>query len=246
MGLGYHGSEIETPNIDRLVAEGVEMNRFYAFPVCSPTRVALMTGRSPNRMGIGSPIGSQAPAPSLDEHFLPQSFKDAGYQTWMFGKWHTGDDTEGHLPNGRGFDYFYGHRGAAIDYYAPGNWRNKTPDWYRNDKAIVEEGYSTFMLADDAIKKVKMRDKESPFLLYLPFNAGHTPLQAPKELIDKYSHRAFRYGTPELFLACNNHVTEPFVVGVANVVGRARGKVNSIAFCDVLSTLFCDEHTFVV
>jgi len=140
-------------------------------------------------MGIGSPIGSSlVPDPFLDEHFLPQSFKDAGYQTWMFGKWHTGDGTPDHLPNGRGFDYFYGHHGAAVDYYKHANWRNNTPDWYRNTEATKEEGYSTYLLADEAVTKLKARDKERPFLLYLPFGAGHTPLQAPEELIQKYSH----------------------------------------------------------
>lgn len=189
--VGYHGSEIQTPNIDRLVAEGVVMDRFYAFPICSPTRVALMTGRSPNRMGIGSPIGSaQVPEPPLDEHFLPQSFKTEGYQTWMCGKWHIGDDTEGHLPNGRGFDYFYGHHGAAVDYYAHTDWRRNTADWYRNTELITEDGYATDLIADEGIKKLKTRDRARPFLLYLPFGAGHTPLQAPAALIEKYSHIA--------------------------------------------------------
>ena len=188
--VGYHGSEIQTPNIDGLVAEGVEMDRFYAFPICSPTRVALMTGRSPNRMGIGSPLGSaRVPDPPLDEHFLPQSFKAEGYQTWMCGKWHVGDGTAGHLPNGRGFDFFYGHRGAAVDYYAHTR-RWNTPDWYRNTEPITEDGYATDLLANEAIKKLKTRDQARPFLLYLPFGAGHTPLQAPAELIEKYSHVA--------------------------------------------------------
>ena len=69
--VGYHGSEIATPNIDALVRKGVELDRYYAFPVCSPTRAALMTGRSPIRMGIDSPIGPNGGLP-LDEHLLPK------------------------------------------------------------------------------------------------------------------------------------------------------------------------------
>ena len=187
--VGYHGADIETPNIDQLVKEGVELDRFYAFPICSPTRVALMTGRSPNRMGISIPIEPGRPKPPLDEHFMSQSFQDAGYQTWISGKWHLGGDGEGeepYRPNQRGFEYAYGLNSGFVDYYK--HTHREIHDWYRNGEEIREDGYSTELIANEAIQKLKQRNKNRPFMLYLPFNAPHGPRQAPKELIEKYGN----------------------------------------------------------
>ena len=88
--VGYHGSKIATPNIDRLAREGMQLDRFYVHPVCSPTRAALMTGRSPARFGITSALTRGTGVP-LAEHFMPQTFQKAGYQTYLVGKWHLGD-----------------------------------------------------------------------------------------------------------------------------------------------------------
>ena len=181
--VGYHGSEIETPNIDKLVSEGIELDRFYAFPLCSPTRVSLMTGRSPVRLGMTNIIMDGMAGPELDEHFLPETFKAAGYQTWMTGKWHLGDFSD-YLPNKRGFDHFYGHLGGFLDYNTHKIGRKL--DWQRNGEDVVESGYTTYLLRDEAINLIKSRDQEKPFLLYCSFNAPHTPLIAPDDLLDKY------------------------------------------------------------
>ncbi len=182
--VGYHGSEIETPNIDTLVSEGVELDRFYVFPVCSPTRVSLMTGRSPVRLGMTNLIKEGVSGPEPDEHFLPETFKAAGYQTWMMGKWHLGGFGD-YLPNKRGFDHFYGHLGGSLNYDTHEN-RGKL-DWQRNGKDVVESGYTTYLLRDEAISLIQSRDREKPFLLYCPFNAPHTPLIAPEDLLEKYN-----------------------------------------------------------
>ena len=109
--VGYHGEEvIETPSIDRLAAEGVQLHRFYSTPICSPTRAALMTGRDPMRLGVAygviMPWMSNGVHP--DEHFMPQTFLSAGYQTAMVGKWHLGHAQETYTPRARGFEHFYG------------------------------------------------------------------------------------------------------------------------------------------
>ena len=184
---GYSGGEIQTPNIDALVKQGVLFDRFYSFPVCSPTRSGLMTGRSPMRLGMiwtvirpwekyGLPV---------EEHLMPQSFKAAGYQTAITGKWHLGHSNVRFLPNSRGFDHSYGHVNGMIDYFT--HMRDGGLDWHRNGKSIVEEGYSTDLIASEAIRVIKGRDKSRPIFLYMPFNAPHAPLQAPQEAIDKYS-----------------------------------------------------------
>ena len=90
--VGYHGGDIDTPSLDLLAEQGVQLNRFYTTPICSPTRAALMTGRDPIRLGVA--YGVILPWDNIgvhpDEHFMPQSFQGAGYQTAMVGKWHLG------------------------------------------------------------------------------------------------------------------------------------------------------------
>ncbi len=186
--VGYHGSEIQTPNLDFLAENGVELDRFYSCPTCSPSRTAMLTGRNPARMGITSPIHTGSPGPDVDEHFLPQSFKQAGYQTWLVGKWHLGGSTGSQfLPTNRGFDHFYGHLGGGVTYYSHLSPSTRAADWQRNGEAIDEEGYTTYLLEEEAENLIRTRDKSKPFFLDLSFNAPHIPLEAPQELIDKYS-----------------------------------------------------------
>ena len=181
--VGYHGSEIKTPNIDALGEQGVELDRYYVFPLCSPTRVALMTGRSPIRQGIDSPIGPNGGLP-LDEHLLPQTLQAAGYQTFMAGKWHLGIERIASHPYRRGFDRSYGHLGAAVDYFAH-NWLGGL-DWHRNGEVLREDGYSTELITAEALDQIRTRDKSMPMFLYVAFNAPHTPLQATPDYTERY------------------------------------------------------------
>ncbi|MEP7366681.1 MAG: arylsulfatase [Acidobacteriota bacterium] len=185
--VGYHGSEIETPNIDRLAAEGTQLDRFYSFPLCSPTRSALMTGRYPLRLGLGYtvvrpwvPFGLP-----LTERTIADYFQEAGYETAMTGKWHLGHYNRKYLPGSRGFAHTYGQLNGAIDYYT--HERDGGLDWHRDGKALKEEGYTTDLIAAEAGRLIRGRNKAKPMFLYIPFNAPHAPLQAPKELIEKYA-----------------------------------------------------------
>ena len=185
--VGFHGSSIETPSLDRLAAEGIELTRFYTNPVCTPTRAALMTGRDPVEMGFAHsviPPWSNVGVP-LDEHFMSETFRDAGYQTGMIGKWHLGHHNRAQSPNARGFEYFYGNLTSGTDYYDHVS-RVGGLDWQRNGSSIVEPGYNTELIADDAQRFIRDRDQKRPFFLYIPWNAPHTPLQAPKGLMLKY------------------------------------------------------------
>jgi len=188
--VGFHSSEIRTPNIDRLASEGVRFERAYSFPVCSPTRSGLMTGRSPMRLGVAYTVirpWSDYGVP-VRERFLPQAFQEAGYQTAITGKWHLGHAYKKFLPRSRGFDHAYGHVNGAIDYFT--HERDGGLDWNRNGKSVREEGYSTFLLGAEAQRFIKGRDRARPFFLYLPFNSPHAPLQAPVEYLDKYANIA--------------------------------------------------------
>ncbi len=183
--VGYHGSEIRTPNIDRLASRGVQLDRYYAWPVCSPTRAALLTGRSPLRMGVDRPIELRNGLP-LDEQLLPQVLKAAGYQTMMSGKWHLGLEHADYFPNNRGFDHAYGHLGPAVDYFTH-IWDGGL-DWHRDGQPLEQEGYTTHLIAAEAIRLLEDRDPAKPTFLYVAFNAPHGPLQVPAKYIDKYAN----------------------------------------------------------
>jgi len=185
--VGFHGGDIDTPSLDRLAAEGMELNRFYTTPICSPTRAALMTGRDPMRLGVAYavilPWDNNGIHP--DEHFLPESFNAAGYQTAMVGKWHLGHAQMTYHPNNRGFEHFYGHLHTQVGFYPPfANQGGK--DFQRNGVSIDDQGYETFLLADEVSRYIRERDRAKPFFIYMPFIAPHTPLDAPQELQDKY------------------------------------------------------------
>lgn len=185
--VGFHGGDIETPSLDRLAAEGMELNRFYTTPICSPTRAALMTGRDPMRLGVayGVILPWDTNGIHPDEHFLPESFLAAGYQTAMVGKWHLGHAQMTYHPNNRGFEHFYGHLHTEVGFYPPfANQGGK--DFQRNGESIDDQGYETFLLATEVSRYIRARDKDKPFFIYMPFIAPHTPLDAPQELQDKY------------------------------------------------------------
>jgi arylsulfatase A-like enzyme len=184
--VGYHGSPIKTPTLDGLAKRGVELNRYYTYAICSPTRAALMTGRSSLETGIDAPIGLDKALP-MDITLLPQHLKNLGYQTALIGKWHLGESKVEYMPFKRGFDYYYGFLGGFIDHYTHLNSFGQL-DWQRNGVSVREAGYTTDLLTDDAIKHIKSRDKQKPLFLYLAYDAPHNPLQAPEEAIKRYAH----------------------------------------------------------
>ena len=104
-GVGFHAPAMPTPNLDRLAKEGTELDRFYAYPVCSPTRAALLTGQMPRRFGIVNPLNGQDRGVPAGEVTLPSVLHDAGYTTALVGKWHLGMASS---PQKAGFDQFYG------------------------------------------------------------------------------------------------------------------------------------------
>ncbi|OAQ40700.1 arylsulfatase [Pedobacter psychrophilus] len=181
--VGYHGSTIKTPNIDKLSKDGVILNRFYAAPICSPTRAGLLIGRYPNRVGIRETTIPPWSDFGLDteEVTLPDVLTQAGYTNRaIIGKWHLGHNTLQYHPMRRGFTHFYGHLNGAIDYFT--HKREGEVDWHNDYEPSKDKGYSTNLLSDEAVKCIKQYSKESaPFFMYLAYNAPHGPLQAPDE-----------------------------------------------------------------
>ncbi|MDG3003836.1 arylsulfatase B [Paludisphaera mucosa] len=185
--VGWHGSQIATPNLDRLAASGARLEQFYVQPVCSPTRAAFMTGRYPMRHGLQ--VGVVRPWAQyglpLDERTLPQALKEAGYETAIAGKWHLGHFRPEYLPTRRGFDHQYGHYNGALDYNT--HVRDDGHDWHRDDKENHDKGYSTHLLAGEAVRVIAEHDVARPLFLYVPFNGVHAPHQVPDRYKEPYS-----------------------------------------------------------
>jgi arylsulfatase A-like enzyme len=184
--VGFHGSDIKTPTLDTLQKGGVELAQFYTLPMCTPSRAALMTGRYPFRYGLQTGVipTSQKYGLPTDEWLLPQALGAAGYETAIVGKWHLGHGEKKFWPLQRGFDYQYGPLIGEIDYFT--HQAEGVVDWYRNDERVVEKGYSTTLLGNDAVRLIERHDPAEPLFLYLAFNAAHTPYQAPQEYLDRY------------------------------------------------------------
>ncbi len=123
----------------------------------------------------------------LEEHLMPETFRALGYQTAIVGKWHLGHANRRLLPNARGFDHFYGCVNAEIDYYKHTHQIYGGIDWQRDGVSVHEEGYSTDLLGAEAVRIIEGRNREKPLFLYVPFNAPHALVQAPAQLIAKYS-----------------------------------------------------------
>jgi arylsulfatase A-like enzyme len=185
--VGWRGSEIKTPNLDALAEKGARLNQFYVQPLCSPTRAALLTGRYPFRYGFQTGVvrpWAQYGVP-LEERFLSVALREAGYETAIVGKWHLGHFKSEYLPTRRGFDHQYGHYNGALDYFT--HIRDGGFDWHRDDKENHDEGYSTELIAREAERVIKERDKQKPLFLYVPFNGVHTPLQVPEKYSQPYT-----------------------------------------------------------
>ncbi|WP_429125186.1 arylsulfatase B [Ensifer sp. 4252] len=188
--VGFHGSDIKTPNLDKLADTGVKFDQFYVQPMCTPTRAAFLTGRYPMRYGLQTaviPSGGLYGIPT-DEWLLPQALKEAGYKTALIGKWHLGHGKPEYWPPQRGFDYFYGALVGEIDHFE--HEAHGVVDWYRGNEQVKEPGYDTTLFGNDAVRLINEQDPQTPLFLYLAFTAPHTPFQAPQEYLDRNAHIA--------------------------------------------------------
>lgn len=186
LGLGdleRHGGPARTPAIDRLAAEGVELRRCYAHPVCSPTRAALLTGCLPRRFGIDRPLARRDPGLPEGLPTLPRTLAAAGYATSLVGKWHLGTASP---PLASGFDHFYGFLGPEIDSFTHLDRRGGL-DWQRDGTPVEEEGYAAILMADEAVRIIERSEADRPFYLQLAFNVPHFPILAPADSTAKYA-----------------------------------------------------------
>ena len=183
--VGWHGGFSKTPNMDKLVKTGVELDQHYVQPVCTPTRTALMSGRYPGRFGPQAMAPSNLRAMPLGTVTMASMLKSAGYHTHQSGKWHLGARLEW-IPNAYGFDTSYGTLTGAADpwthKYRKGNPYEDT--WHRDGKRLDEEGNATELVAAEALRRIE--EKNTPWFVYVPFHAVHTPVDAPEEFKKLY------------------------------------------------------------
>lgn len=195
--IGSYGSEIKTPNLDKLAAEGIRFREFYNNSICAPTRASLITGQYSHRAGMGYfdvNLGLPAYQGFLNKQSLTlaEVLKQNGYSTLMSGKSHLGKDSLC-WPNQRGFEQFYGFIPGASNYFDIGSYGKAEPVVLikNNKKETLKPGeYLTNKIADNALGFLDEQTKTNkPFFLYLAFNAPHWPLQALPEDIAKYKGR---------------------------------------------------------
>jgi arylsulfatase A len=189
--LGCYGcKDIRTPCADRLAKEGVRLTDFYAFPVCSPTRAALITGRYPQRNGFDWVIRYNEKDRGLPAKgaSLATLLKKRDYATGLFGKWHLGYKPE-FAPNTHGFDEFFGFLAADLDYYAHKD-ANGDPGLYENTKLVDEKGYLTDLITEHSLAFLKKNAKR-PFFLEVTYNAPHWPFQPPDKPDDQRTDKNY-------------------------------------------------------
>ena len=185
--VGYQGSEIRTPHLDRMAQNGVVLDQFYACPTCSPTRAAVLMGRPPSRFGILGPIALRSTL-SLPpgSPTLASVLSGAGYYCAQAGKWHLGLTPEVG-PRLFGFSSSYGYLHGQIDQYTH-IYKNGDRSWHRNEQFIDEQGHATDLIAAETVRQIKDSDRSRPFFLYTAFSVPHYPLQEDEKWVKPYQN----------------------------------------------------------
>jgi len=196
--IGCFGSEIPTPNIDKLAANGLRFTQFYNSARCCPTRASLMTGLFPHQTGIGqmtnSPKGETYKSWGTEGYIgylnrncvtIAEVLKESGYHTYMTGKWHLGYHQKDRWPMQRGFEKFYGSIAGATSYFKPQGSRPVT--LMNKHQPIPEDGYyTTDAFTNYAIDFISEQKDDQPYFLYLAYTAPHWPLHAKEDDIQKF------------------------------------------------------------
>jgi len=232
--VGYHGSDIRTPNLDALAAQGRRLEHFYVTPQCTPTRVALLTGNFPSRYGPGATHANDDPVLPKGTPTLASLLQANGYQTALVGKWHLGSTFE-YGPAHYGFGYSYGSLTGAIGMYDHRQIirGQLVATWHRNHERIDELGHVTDLTAREAIRWIETRKPGEPWFLYVAFNAPHTPLVE---------------GDPAWF-AANAHIDDPWrrlyaaaVTHLDDAIGRILRAIDTSGHADHTVVIFFSDN----
>ena len=207
--LGHTGNPIiKTPALDKFAGEAVSLTNYHVGTTCAPTRAGLLTGRNCNRNGVWHTIMG-ASILNDGETTLADVFKENGYRTGMFGKWHLGDNHP-FLPHDRGFDETFYHGGGGVG-QTPDYWNNDYFDdtYFRNGVPEKKTGYCTDVWFDEAMQFIKDK-KEEPFLCYLSLNAPHGPFNLPEEYYELYKNETRIHEIQKRFYGMITNIDDNF------------------------------------
>ncbi len=230
--VGHESSKIDTPNLNRLAKQGIQLTSFYSSAtMCSPTRAAFLTGRYPHSVGmpdLASPsIRNHVPILSLDHAAItiPEALKKKRYTSMLAGKWHLGHGKE-NGPRTHGFDEFWGSLIGTPGYY-------DVKEVYHNGTPVKVDEYFTDEISEMAIDFIE-RKKNGPFFLYVAYNAPHYPLEAPAALVYKYRSRFPDDGLFAIYAA----MVEQMDVGI----GRILKTLDSLSLTENTLVVFTSDN----
>jgi len=222
--LRCHGNKhLDTPALDQLRSQGVALERFLVGPVCAPTRASLLTGRHHLRLRVINTTNALEVMHG-DELTLAEALKAEGYATGCFGKWHNGSNHPSDA-RGQGFDEFFGFSGGFFSNYFD-------PELEHNGVVAPRKGFITDVLTDAALAFIE-RERARPFFCYVPFNAPHSPVQAPADLFAKYSGLGF---------APMEAAAYAMVENIDHNVGRLLGKLDELGLAGNTIVIFSSDN----
>ncbi|HYC28199.1 MAG TPA: sulfatase-like hydrolase/transferase [Chitinophagaceae bacterium] len=235
---GYGRKDYSTPNLDKLAKQGMKfMHAYAAAPLCTPTRVAFMTGRYPARVPFGliEPIDWTA-KDSLtgmdpDIPSIATRLRSASYETYLLGKWHLGFMPQ-FSPLRNGFDYFFGFNGGGLDYISHRS-PDGMPDLFENYQPVVKDGYMTDLIAQKAIEIIN-KEHPRPFYLDIRFSAPHWPWQAPGDKAYPDTLDWKKGGSPEKYAA--------MMTSLDNAVGRIMEALNKAHLANNTIVIFTSDN----
>ncbi|MGF7218128.1 arylsulfatase A [Spirosoma lacussanchae] len=222
--LSLHGNRyVETPNLDRLARSGAQFERFFVSPLCAPSRASLLTGRYHLRTGTVSVTQGWERMRGA-ELTLAEVFRQNGYSTGCFGKWHNGEHAP-EDPNGQGFDEFLG--------FCAGHWNNYfDTDLQHNDQMVSTKGFITDVLTDAALNFIST-NKARPFFCYVPFNAPHSPHQVADRYFTKYKAKGLDDEQASIYGMVEN---------VDDNVGRLLAKLDELGLAKNTIVVFATDN----
>ncbi len=233
--VSHHGNNnLHTPHIDQLAAEGASFTNFFVQPVCSPSRAELLTGRYARRLGVYS-TSAGGERLNLGEQTLADVFRQAGYATAAYGKWHNGSQPPYH-PNARGFDDFYG--------FTSGHWGSYfSPMLEHNGEVVRGEGYLPDDLTGRAIQFITAR-KDQPFFVFLSLNTPHSPMQVPDAYWERFREKPLlkRHRDSTLEDTAFTRAALAMVENIDDNVGRIRNALEALRLQENTILLFLSDN----
>lgn len=223
--LGCYGNaQMDTPNLDLLASQGIQFMDFHSNgPVCTPTRAAFLTGRYQQRSGLEGVIYAKGQTRetglALSEETLAEVLKSEGYATGIMGKWHLGYQ-QAYNPIYQGFDQFYGYVSGNVDYHSHYDYTG-IYDWYHNLDTVVQKGYVTDLITQNATAFIEQH-RHQPFFLFVSHEAPHAPFQGRQDSAHRFPDRTYSYYGPEEKHSTYQEMIEVMDEGVGEIINSLK------------------------